>query len=79
MTHETQRTALFTLKDLFCWESPYDLAKYILSVSHSPLVISYSHRCTLARTQTPKATDFRQVWTALFFSPATEQSCVYSI
>lgn len=55
-------------------ESPCDFAKYILSVSHSPLVISSSHRCT--RTH-PKATDFRQVWTAPFCYRV--ESSVYSM
>lgn len=39
-------------------ESPCDFAKYIQSVSHFPLVISYSHRCV------HKLAAWTQVWAA---------------
>lgn len=57
-------------------ESPYDFAKHILSVSHSPLVISYSHRCTLARAHTPRQQISGRSGLPLF---ATELSQVFIV
>lgn len=49
-------------------ESPYDFAKYIQSVSHSPSVISYSHRCTaLPRVHTPQGNRFQAGLDCPFF------------
>lgn len=55
-------------------ESPHDFAKYILSVSHSPLVISHTHRCTIACAHTRRQQiSGRSGLSLLLFSPPHSQ------
>lgn len=69
-------TRMSSAAEAKCRKSPYDFAKYIRSVSHSPLVISYSHRCTLARTHTQRQQISGRSGLPLF---ATEQSQVFIV